>query len=146
MHFMFYICHFWISTTYVYWYFRYFSGYRKYYVCIPIIATLIAKAITLSPIVGVTVIKCHEFSSGYKSSEQASTMPSLLQSRFLENWERKKNLSGLLEYTQTHTQLVGFEKKITLVISNRPRRNILYFKEIFEFGTRWPNVYSFKIS
>ena len=75
----------------------------KYYVCIPIIATLIAKAITLSPIVGVTVIKCHEFSSGYKSSEQASTMPSLLQSRFLENWKRKKNLSGLLEYTQTHT-------------------------------------------
>ena len=76
---------------------------KKY---VPVIATLIAKAITLSPIVGVTVIKCHEFSSGYKSSEQASTMPSLLQSRFLENWEKakkKKNLSGLLEYTQqTH--------------------------------------------
>ena len=60
---------------------------KKY---VPVIATLIAKAITLSPIVGVTVIKCHEFSSGYKSSEQASTMPSLLQSRFLENWEKEK--------------------------------------------------------
>ena len=74
--------------------------------CIPIIATLIAKAITLSPIVGVTVIKCHEFSSGYKSSEQASTMPSLLQSRFLENWEKEKKKKSqwiVRIYADTHT-------------------------------------------
>ena len=83
---------------------------KKY---VPVIATLIAKAITLSPIVGVTVIKCHEFSSGYKSREQASTMPSLLQSRFLENWEKekKKNLSGLLEYTQTHIHRIWLGRK-----------------------------------
>ena len=39
---------------------------------LPWIETLIANAITLSATVGVTVIKCQEFSSGNRSNEHAA--------------------------------------------------------------------------
>ena len=39
---------------------------------LPCIDTLIANAMTLSATVGVTVIKCQEFSSGNKSKEHAA--------------------------------------------------------------------------
>ena len=39
---------------------------------LPWIETLMANAMTLSATVGVTVIKCHEFSSGNRSIEQAA--------------------------------------------------------------------------
>ena len=39
---------------------------------LPWIETLMANAMTLSATVGVTVIKCHEFSSGNRSNEQAA--------------------------------------------------------------------------
>ena len=55
---------------------------------IPVMETLMANAMTRFSTVGVTVMKCHEFSSGYNSKEQASKVPSLLQSRFL-NYQNK---------------------------------------------------------
>ena len=38
---------------------------------LPVMDTLMAKAMTRSGTVGVTVMKCQEFSSGYKSIEHA---------------------------------------------------------------------------
>ena len=66
-----------------------FHKYRKKvtFKYLPLIETLMANAITLSATVGVTVIKCQEFSSGNRSNEHAAEeVPSWLQSRFLK-WQ-----------------------------------------------------------
>ena len=47
-------------------------GQMKVLKVLPWIETLIANAITLSATVGVTVIKCQEFSSGNRSNEHAA--------------------------------------------------------------------------
>ena len=51
---------------------RFFKVNVKRVNVLPWIETLMANAMTLSATVGVTVIKCHEFSSGNRSNEQAA--------------------------------------------------------------------------